>query len=202
MQFALKSTAMLALLTLVTGCLHLEQEINLNNNNSGKFRIFFSVPRAMADQFADPENSQHLGWRQLFNIRSGQKLYEEGSGLSVTRYRVFDRDARRHVRIEGRIDNLERALASGKLGTWQLESIGGNTRLTAHLQESTDPAGEDARREFWDGLYLSLIVTVPGTIVDTSASEFRNDRARWTFDTGETKDFLRQPPRIYVEFKD
>lgn len=202
MQFALKSTAMLALLTLVAGCLHLEQEINLNNNNSGKFRIFFSVPRAMADQFADPENSQHLGWRQLFNIRSGQKLYEEGSGLSVTRYRVFDRDARRHVRIEGRIDNLERALASGKLGTWQLESIGGNTRLTAHLQESTDPAGEDARRELWDGLYLSLIVTVPGTIVDTSASEFRNDRARWTFDTGETKDFLRQPPRIYVEFKD
>jgi hypothetical protein len=202
MQFTLKSATLFALLAFVAGCLHLEQEINLKNDNSGKFRIFFSVPRATADKFADPENSQHLAWRQLFDIRSGQKLYGDGSGLSVTRYRVFDRDARRHVRIEGRIDDLERALASGKLGTWKLESVGDNTRLTARLPESADLAGEDARGELWDGLYLNLIVTVPGTIVDTSASESRNNRAKWTFDTGDTKDFLRQPPRIYVEFKD
>ncbi len=202
MQFTLKSAIMLALLAFVAGCLHLEQEINLDNNNSGKFRIFFSVPRATADKLADPDNSQHLAWRQLFDIRRGQKLYEDGSGLSVTRYRVFDRDARRHVRIEGRIDDLERAFASGKLGAWKLESVGANTRLTARLPESADPAGEDARRELWDGLYLNLIVTVPGTIVDTSASEYRKNRAKWTFDTDDTKDFLCQPPRIYDEFKD
>lgn len=184
------------------GCIHLEQKISIKSENHATFHVYYSVPNELAKTFADSANPAHLRYRELFDISQGRKWYEADSGIAITRYRVFDQGDRRHVRVEGRTDDLSRAFASGKLGSWRLESLDNVSRLTADTGVSVK--GEKSPRQtehLWDDLYLNLIIEVPGEILKSTAPKRKKKRVQWTFDTDKNADFLTQPPEILVEYK-
>ncbi len=200
------------LIPLLNGCIVLDQEIEITGEKHGVFRISVVLPASVYHHYRDRANGAGETHPAFFlDPTHGREYFPEKEGFRVTHYRVFEQDDRAYVRIEGRITDLQRAFASGKLGDFMYSRRDDGTwLLQLNLAESTRVGGADQAnieadvnemREILDGLQLTLKIIVPREIVDTSATQRDKRAVQWTFDTRKNDAFLRNPPRLYVYFQ-
>jgi hypothetical protein len=189
----------------LTGCVEVEQEITLKKSNSGSFKIFVSMPIDIYDTFLKTEGTDSV--TRFFDAAAGSAYFSEAEGFKVARYRVYDNenDGRKYARIEGKLTDAEKALASGKLGDFELKKMsGGITRLALRAPKRQRPrtkADNEKLTEVFEGMKLKLVLEVPGDIAKTSASEKSGDTAEWTFSPADNTDFVSAFPDVYVEYK-
>jgi hypothetical protein len=190
---------------LITGCVEVEQEITLKNSNSGTFKIFVSMPIDIYDTFLKTDGKDSV--TRFFDAAAGTAYFNNTEGFKVTGYRVFDNenDGRKYARIEGKLTDAEKALASGKLGDFEFKKgSGGVTRLALRVPKRQRPrtsSDNDQLAKVFEGVKLKLVLEVPGDIVKTSAAEKSDDTAEWLFSPADNADFVSAFPDVYVEYK-
>lgn len=202
--------ALAALLALAaSGCLQVEEELEVGRDNRGRFALRMSVPLPVYRTFVEEPGKVH--WPELarfFDIGAGPGCFPAAEGFDVYRYRVFEKDGRKHLQIDGNLTDLNKALASGKLGPFKPGTTGaGAQRLDLLLPPPPggDAAAQQRRveelRRLAGGLQLALRLTVPNRIVDTNAPKRDKRSATWTFDVDKDASFLAQPPAIFVVYE-
>jgi hypothetical protein len=192
---------------LASGCIHLDQQLTLAGDNRGSFRISASVPLEIYQDFV-AEQAQNGPIARWFEPTLGSAAFAEANGFDIRTYRVFDRDSRKHVLIEGRIRDLDKALASGALGRFKHSRTAAGGRLEMVLAAPPTPADDTAAataqrelKQLTADMRLSLGITVPGQITKSSAPLQRGDDAEWLFEPALDDAFLVKPPPVYVEYK-
>jgi len=181
----------LAVLLATSSCLHLQQELRLDDERTGSFRIDASVPLAAAQFWlADPSAPVARHYARYFDPEQGAALFPATAGVRVTAYRVFDRDNRRYLHLEGTITDLPRALASGCLGAWTQRALPDGAReLRWHPPlpaRPTDAPALDAWQAALAGLRLRLLVSAPHPIrAAPTATNVAGNTATWALDADQ-----------------
>jgi hypothetical protein len=196
---------------LVPGCIHLEQQIKVYGNGSAVITYEYSVAE---ETFGTTATGRLAIQRWQGNTQGGldwfasEKAVNEffaGDDFEVQLYRVSRKGGRRHVRVVLLVQDLSKALATGKLGDLRVETTPeGNWRL---FDPTPQPAGEklttaevEKLRALCDDLWLRLTIQTPGKVVSTTAPAKDDREVTWSFDAGTDDSFLRERPRIEVVF--
>lgn len=200
----------LPVLTMLVGlvsCVHLEQEIRIEDERRGRFRIHGSIPIALYQSMVEPEHTAGTWVGRWFHSESGAQLFPESDGFRLEKYRVYERNGRKFVRIEGKLSNWKQALRSGRLGQFSLHSDSGvNTvRMVLDGLEKSEASGRRTMpsktlRDLTHDLQLTLIIHVPNAILETNAAVRESHTATWIFDPAISDDFLTDPSNAYIEF--
>ena len=210
--------ALLAAVVLVgtSGCVHLEQTIQIKPNGAARFTYHYSVAEDTLETIAAGHRTIE-GWQGgqpgpgltdlnwLFNAAAAERHFA-GHGIKLKRHRTYTKGGRRHVELALSATDVGRALDSGKFGEFSLtRTETGEFRFHAHLvaepepQELT-PEQLNRLRALCDDLWLSFSVEVPTRILETTATRVDGKRATWVFDPAQSADFLVQTPVIGLSF--
>ncbi len=197
-------------LTLSSGCLHFEQVIEIRENNKGVFQYNISMPIDIYQSMKDTESIAPHTIFQFFDPKHGNSYFADEPGLSIDRYRVYERKDRIYVKIKGLISNLKKTLDSKKLGDFSLIKHSEDDTYLLRLslephsdffKKDTDPEKMEKMRNLLKGTTLSLTLKVPNKIVDSSARIESKKSVKWIFDISKNDDFLKNRPDIFVSFK-
>ncbi|MFT5130907.1 MAG: hypothetical protein ACI8W8_004539 [Rhodothermales bacterium] len=190
------------------GCVHLDQELIITSETKGKFLIRASIDSNVYQAFIKRGNSAVTDW---FDPVAGSKWISEADGAVVDTYRVYERDGRQHLKIEGLITDLPTFIKSGKTGAFELSKRGGNHRLKLRLKAPSGqkPAralgGEEVLTEklaaIAQGMRLDLTITVPQVVTATTAPFKKGTSVKWIFDVDKDPSFLSDAPEISVEYQ-
>jgi len=178
-----------------------QQELTLDSDNTGRFKLYLSLPLATYTTWiADPASPLAPALAPWFDPAKGAARLTEADGFHVTTYRLFARGDRQYLHIEGTLTNLDKALTSGHLGNWTLSR---DTDNVSHLQLRQSAASllhPSARStpdlaSLTQGVQVKLVVAVPGHIVATTAPDaLGKSEAVWSFDsTTDPHCFAKQP---------
>ena len=205
------------LLSWASGCIHLEQTIDITGRNSGNFTINFAIPIELYETLAEDQYGADVRLlSRYFDPNFGPTIYSEVNGIRLNQYRVYQRRDNMNVLIKGDILDLRKALGSKALGDFSLSNTdNGASLLTMNLpiprnlnrqKGSQFTAAERAERELQlkemiTGLRLSLKIIVPNTVISTSAPVQEKQSARWLFDPENDDQFLSNPPELFVEYR-
>ncbi len=188
--------ALFCLLITLTACVEMKQSISVHKSGRGEFSIFLSVPQNAYKDLV--QNDPQLA--RFFDPQLGSAWFNEADGIKITKYRVHGLDDdRKYVNIEGMISDVEKALASGKLGAFRLQKDGKKRRIQLALK--APEKSDDSIRKLAKGVKLELAIEVPGKILKTSASKNRNGTVHWFFNADSDHEFLQSPPEIFVEYQ-
>lgn len=187
---------LLACTASLTGCLLLEQELVLEEENRGRMTVRLSLPEDVYDDVV--RNSRFAVW---FDPIAGASRYSAAAGFGLNRYRSYLHEGRRHLAIETRIDDFEKALASGVPGPFSRSREGEHTRLEARLAAtSLDLRQRDDLADLTRGMRLVLTVRVPGVIVETNATDHGKRKATWVI-APDRHGAIEWPEVLYVTFR-
>lgn len=190
------------------GCVHVDQELIITSETKGEFRIRASIDSQVYQAFIERGNSAVTDW---FDPVAGSKWITNADGAVIDTYRVYARDGRQHLKIEGIITDLPTFIKSGKIGAFELNKRKGRQRLKLRLKP---PSGQkpvralggeqvlsDRLAEIARGMRLDLTVTVPQVVTATTAPFKKGTSVKWVFDVDEDPSFLNKAPEISVEFQ-
>jgi len=201
---------------LLTGCIHVEQRLELRANGSGRVSYHYSVAEETYDVLATAQAlMQHWQGRPVAGSGSGLNWlfsrdratdHFSGSGLRLTSYREYSKFGRKHVELSVSVEDIVQALSSGKFGLFSLSRTeDGNWCLRAEL--AADPGPRDVTQDqlqrlqaLCDDLWLCLEVTAPSRIVETTAQDVRGKCVKWVFEPGRDGALLAVTPRVEVCF--
>ena len=204
------------LAVLASGCVHLEQRVEIESDGTARVFYHYSVAE---DAFETLQTAQRVvehwqgrpppasdGQLNWFFSRDQAASHFSGNGLRLASFRDYTKVGRKHVELSVVAEDIFKALSSGKFGLFSLSRTeDGNWRLLADL--ATDPGPHELTEEqlthlraLCDDLWLCLEVTAPTHILESTASEVRGSRAKWVFDPGNDESFLKQTPRIELVF--
>ena len=109
----------LSLLTLfLSGCLQIQQVIEIRKENKGSFKLEISLPLEIYQKFIAGDKVPEA---KYFDPVKGTAYFAATDGFRIKKYRVFDNAEeggamRKYIQVEGDITDVKKALASGKLG--------------------------------------------------------------------------------------
>jgi hypothetical protein len=202
----LRQLLLLPLLLLASSCLHFQQELRLEDDRTGSFRVDASLPVAAAQLWlADTESPVARRFGRYFDPEQGAALFPATAGVRLSAYRIFDRDGRRYLHLEGTITDLPRALASGCLGPWTQRTLADGTRELRWLPplpgHPPDAAARTAWQEALAGLRLRLQVTAPSRIrAAPTATQTAGNTATWALDAEQALDQLLAPGEVSLTY--
>jgi hypothetical protein len=206
-KFTLRLAALALVLSAAAGCVQLRQELTIRADNTGSFALRLAVPAARYETLVAGEAAAMPSLRPLFDPAQGDTYFPAADGFVVRAHRVYTDGEWRQLTVEGEITDLKKALASGRLGAFTLNTADGVSTL------KLDPAGlgpadpaaapaarREALRELLAGLHIQLVVRTPTPIVATTAPDKEDRLAVWTFDLEDHRDFLEKTPDIHVRW--
>jgi hypothetical protein len=201
------------LLLITSGCLHLEQTIDIHQDGSlsveyhyifteDQIRIL-AASQAQIDQWQSHEPSPALP--PLFD-RQQALNYFSGDGIKLKNYRSYVAKGRRHVIIQCEAQKARQALDSGKFGDFVLEkNAQGDLDFKAEMigdgpVTSANPGLLNALSHAKEPFYLKLTVNTPTKILQTSAKDQQKRQAVWEYSVAPTASELPELPRISLTF--
>jgi hypothetical protein len=190
------------------GCVHLDQELIIESETRGEFRIRASIDSGVYQAFIERGNAAVTDW---FDPVTGSKWITEADGAVIDTYRVYARDGRQHLKIEGIITDLPTFIKSGKIGAFELSTRKDRSRLKLRLRP---PSGQkpvralggeqvlsDELAAIAKGMRLDLTITVPKVVTATTAPFKKGTSVKWIFDVDKDPSFLSKAPEIRVEYQ-
>lgn len=194
-----------AVCLLLSGCVQMRQELVLNADNTGKFSIRISAPRQRVHDIVLRDGAPLADLAPIFTPGQIDTLFPAADGFKVDGHTVAAEGEVQFSQITGTITDLEKAIASGRLGDFSLTRADGKTRLqlkSDYLLGVYPEAAGSARgtrlRELLTGLRLELLVRAPADLRETSAPTSKGAVAAWTFDLEKNDDFLDKTPDIHL----
>ena len=193
------------------GCIRLEQKLMLNGDGSMAMSFHYSVAADSAGLLATGAGVIQ-GWPDhapksdaWFTSEDAVRKRFEGTGVRLQQYRSYVDGGRQHVELQLFAEAGPAALNAGLFGPFRCARLpNGRVRLWAELPpvaSKADGLSPEALTALAQDLYLSLEVTVPGEIVDTTARTHERSSVRWEFDPTKDASFLRSPPRLACTFE-
>jgi hypothetical protein len=204
----MRIVCLLFCLPVLIGCVRLDQELIIESATKGKFRIRASIASSVYQAFIQRGNAAVTDW---FDPIKGSKWISEADGAVIDTYRVYERDGRQHLKIEGSIFDLPTFIKSGKTGAFELSERDGRQRLKLRLRP---PSGQKPARalggeqilvdelpDIVEGMRLDLTITVPKVVTATTAPFKKGTSVKWVFDVDQDPSFLNAAPDISLEFQ-
>ncbi|MCK5801637.1 MAG: hypothetical protein KAI66_02335 [Lentisphaeria bacterium] len=202
-------------LLMLVGCIHLEQSIEIGQDQSLRVRYHYSVAEDMAatmetgrtvlDTWQETETAG-LNW---FTNEAAVRRHFAQIGAEIVHFRgVYRQRGRKHVEFTVEAMDAVTALNSGLFGAFELSAeADGTQRLhsTFPAEKTSDTLSKEhleALRAFSDDLWLQIRVTIPGEIEATNATKTKGRTAIWTFDPGKDKTLLTRLPSIEMTYRD
>ncbi len=187
-----------AVCLVLTGCLRIQQEIEIQEKNTGAFKIQVSLPIKVYKEFVVGQGGQTEAY---FDPEKGAAYFAEKDGFQISKYRIFDHEDRKYIQIEGKMTDLKKALASGKLGNFEMKTVEKSTTLRLKWNLPADAAPKHKISKAAAGLKMFLKIKVPGKITETTSPQKERKEASWTFNADADRKFLEHPPKIEVTYK-
>ncbi len=200
----------------VTGCVHLEQGIELRKDGSATFTYRYSVA---TDVYELVETGQHVleNWQgrsavddpmllNWFFSEARAREHFSGPGLRIETCRTFDEGGRRQFELVATAADARHALGSGKFGLFTLRrERSGAFRFAADMVSSDDvrdvnPEELARLQQLCDDMKLVLKLTVPTKLLDSTATRASKREASWVFEPARDGAFLARPPTISATF--
>ena len=184
------------------GCFEVREDLEIRDKTTGTFRVQVSLPLQVCRDFA----SAAPALARCLDPATGATLFTEDRGFRLTKYRVFDTADRKFVQVEGKLLDLQKALASGVLGPFTYTLNEDGTRKLALTWPAALLAGP-ARPPPADlaavlaGSALTLTVEVPREIVRASTTDVQGTVAKWTFRGDAASTLPAHPPEIQVIYR-
>ena len=199
----------------LAGCIHLEQSIEIGQDQSLRVRYHYSVAedaatsmetgRSVLDAWQKTD-TESLNW---FTNETAVRRHFAQIGAKVTRFRgVYRQKGRKHVEFTVEAKDAATALNSGLFGAFELSTKADGTRSfrsTLPEEETSNPQSRkdlDALQAFSDDLWLQIRVTVPGKIETTNSQEKKGSTAVWTFDPGKDQTLLTRLPSVQLTYRE
>ena len=156
--------AMLAALVLLSGCLDIEEDIVINEDGSGSYRIAMIMDASLADMMEEGDSETMIDEGDFEDAET--KTYTDDDGNFVSEATVNFDD------LETFIDEFNESSEDGGI-ILEYEDLGGTIRLTHIIEGSDSESGGalgdtgDFGAEMLEGLEWKLSITVP-SVVDTN----------------------------------
>lgn len=200
------------------GCVKFDVEETLNADGTVDMKIHYAVSEQTAAQWnalrqqTNKQDPKLKGATQepglVFDEADIKAAFEKKEGVKLTSVRTETKDGWKHIYADVRFDDVGKASAidpfdqkggglsltknqGGGLsltksadGNWVLESINGERE-----QKKPNPEEQAMVRAMMAGLSISVKVTVPGDIVETTAPDKEGRSATWKLDIADEKFF-------------
>ena len=201
-RHALNAHILIALAALFcSGCVDLRQEIVLHEDNTGTFTVTGAIPAGVYRTHA-----QDSRWTQWLDPGTMGAICSEEPSIELDTCRVFQRDGKYYLRLEGKMKDAKAALATTILGGFKVVTTAEGMEITLDLPgpEKTPDAPVMAPHKptakhiesLVAGMRLDLTIEVPNEVIATSAPFKRGKAVRWVFDANKDPAFLHTPPQI------
>ena len=200
------------------GCVELEQVMVIRADGGGAITLHYLIDSQLLAAQASAQKAvegmqtgevpadktaEQLKW--ILNEEKARAYFSDDN-IRLQRYSSVMNSGKQSVTIECTMDNVSKALTTGKFGTFSLiKTEAGPYRLHADLPqggEVSDPAKLERLRALTKGLKLQFAVQVPGKILTAPGAEIAGRTARWTFNPAQNDACLKTPPAIdltYIE---
>jgi hypothetical protein len=206
-RLGLAGSAVLAL----AGCIQLEQKLMLNGDGSLVVSYHYSVAVASAALLSSGAGiiqgwqGRNPGGEGWFTSEEAVRQHFKAAGVQVQRYRSYAEGGRRHVEMLLFAEAGPAALNAGLFGPLRcVRRPDGRVRLSVELPAvppKADGLSPEAVAALAEDLTMSLEISVPGAIVETTARTHERNSVRWEFDPAKDASFLRTPPRFECTFE-
>ena len=213
---AITLAALLA--ALATGCVEFEQGMVIRADGGGAITLHYLIDEQLlaaqtsaqkavegmqTGEIPADKSAAQLNW--ILNEEKARAYFPDDN-IRLQRYSSVMRSGRQSVTIECTMDNVSKALATGKFGNFSLvKTEKGPYHLHADLPqggEVTDPARLERLRALTAGLKLQFTVQVPGKILTAPGAEIAARTARWTFNPAQHETCLKTPPAIDLTYSE
>jgi len=196
----------------------MHQRIDLRDDGSIVVEYKYRIPESAVPLLTSIQNQVRL-WQNaentgnaaaalpLFMQRREVERYFSAAGCQLLAFDITRIGEVREVHVSVRADDAVRALNSGVFGDFTIQPEREDRwvlRADLAVPDSHRPVRlkSPVLRELCTGLVLRLDMLVPGTMIDTTASERSGRRASWLFQFGSEGEHPAQSiPPIRVTFR-
>lgn len=190
----------LAALVALTGCIKMEQDITLNKDGSGSFKLMYAMSeqtinqmKAMAQMGAEEgvevESNDDLEFDEE-KVRAKFEGYKD-QGITLKSAKSETKDGWKYMRIAGDFQDIAKLTEAEVMGDGSFsisKNAEGNYVISSKMggedmgMEDADAEQMKAMLPMLAGLRMSLKVTTPTKIISTTAPAKTDNSAEWVFD--------------------
>jgi hypothetical protein len=198
----------IAVLMFLSGCVHLDEYIEINGDGSAKLVFTYSVPKSTSDLLNDSEsvlqdlNNNFLGRTvpRIFDEKSMREYLSTFKGVEIVSIRVNEEDYRINAYIHLRVENLRQSLRDGLLPYTSLEKSGKDYVFASLLPfDLTKLKKSDSLYHMTKDMKVSFKVKTPSEITGTDAPKQLANYAEWNY-SPEGSSFSKCNGRFSVKF--
>jgi hypothetical protein len=195
-------------LLFLSGCVHLEEAIEINADGSAKIVINYSMPIEGLTLLQDSEevlqelNKEKVSGEmpRIFNNDAMRAHFKKFPGVNVISLRINQEDKRINTFLHLRVENLRKALRKGLFPYTSLEQDGDDYVFSALYPYNMKKLkkGNDMAKVAKD-MQVSFKVKTPGAITSTNALRKESHLAEWNY-SAKTTPFSECDGRFTVKF--
>lgn len=209
---------------LFCGCIHFQQEISIKADGGMEIEYLYSIPEEYISAFATGKEiiekeqgktpaADYLAWP--LNEELVRKTFDSDN-LSLQNYREWQENGRLYVQIQAEVSDIASVTGDSPLPRFTLkrQDKGGEKdnfyefSMQQPFSESTDKeeqipdAGREELEMLLEDLRMVLLVTVPGTITNTTGTVEKDSTASWQFSINDRRkaDWLTKEPDLTIIF--
>jgi hypothetical protein len=207
----------LAVLVALTGCIKMEQDITLNKDGSGNFKLMYGMSeqtinqmKAMAqmgsEEGVEVESDNDFEFDEAEVRSKFEALKEQGITLESVKSETKDGWKYMHIDFDFQdIARLNEAEVAGDSPISIAKNAEGNYVVTSKMgggdmgMEDTDAEQIKAMLPMLAGMRLALKVTIPTKIISTTAPVKTENSAEWVFDADTDPDSILKMGQTKME---
>ena len=193
----------------LSGCVHLDEYIQINRNGSAKIVMSYSMPKEGLTLLKDSEAvlnelNGRKGSTDLPRIFDSEKLrahFKKFKGVDVISARVTEEDGRIKTYFNLYVEDFRKTLRDGLLPYTTLEKDGDNYVFAARYPFNLSRLKEKpSLKKILSEIKVNFKVKTPTEITKTNAPKKLANLVEWNF-SGDKTPFTKSDGRFSVHFK-
>ena len=193
---------------LLSGCVHLEEYIQINKNGSAKVIISYSMPVNGMTLLKDSEavlaelngSKEKVDIPRIFDEKKLRKHFESYKGVDIISLRVNQEDGRIITFFHIQIDDFRETLRAGIFPYTSLEKEDGNYIFSARYPFNLAKIKNNkALVEVMNEMKVSFKVKTPTEITETTGKKSLGNLVEWAYSADKTP-FTKSDGRFVVKF--
>lgn len=194
---------------LLSGCVTLEEYIQINKNGSAKIVISYSMPVKGMTLLKDSEavlselngSNEKVTLPRIFDEKKLRAHFKKYKGVDVISLRVNQEDGRMITYFHLVVDDLRSALREGLFPYTSLEKEGDNYVFAARYPFNLSKLKENKTlSDVMKEMKISFKVKTPSSIKETTGKKELENLTSWEFSPEKTP-FIKSDGRFIVKFE-
>lgn len=193
---------------LLSGCVHLDEYIQINKNGSAKIIISYSMPIKGMTLLQDSEavlaelnkSDEDVSTPRIFDERKLRKHFESIEGVEVISLRVNEETGRMITYFHLHVEDFREALRGGLFPYTSLEKEKESYVFAARYPFNLAKIKTNKKlMKVLNEMEISFKVKTPSAITETSGKKSLGNLAEWVFSSKGTP-FTKSDGRFVVKF--